>query len=240
MDEQFYAERLGQALPGLRTALSDAANRSGRDAASVRVIAVTKGHPVAALHAAWAAGLRDFGENRVEALEERVREPGLEGVRWHMIGHLQSRKAGRLPAAVGWVHSVDSERLASRLSQGAEHHGALLRILIQVNTAGEQTKSGFAPDEVAGALERVLSLPGLRVEGFMTMAPFTDDEGTIRSAFSGLRELSVRMRDRIGDGIGGELSMGMSNDFAIAIEEGSTMVRLGTVLFGERIAGGGA
>jgi PLP dependent protein len=228
-----YHSRLQSALPGIREAIERAAARSGRSARDVRIVAVTKGHPVAAIRAALDEGLRDVGENRVEALEERVPELASAGVTWHMIGHLQSRKAARAVALADLIHSVDSLRLGERLSRAASDSGRTVNLLMQVNTAGEESKSGVPPEEALDTLGAMVELPGLEVRGLMTMAPFTDEEPVLRRAFSELRRIHEEA-GCIGGYRGRELSMGMSNDFVVAVEEGSTIVRLGTALFGER------
>jgi len=230
-----YRERLAETLPAVRHRMAEAASASGRDPASVRLVAVTKGHPLEALEAALDAGLTDLGENRVEELEAKVAALGAAGVTWHMIGHVQSRKAGRVVAAAHLIHSVDSLNLAEKVSRAAAATGREARILVQVNTSGEGSKSGFEPEEATEAVLAVAGLPHLRVEGLMTMAPFVDDEAVLSSAFEGLRETSERVR-RHDPRVGAELSMGMTNDLEIAIREGSTMVRIGTALFGERDA----
>jgi pyridoxal phosphate enzyme (YggS family) len=198
-------------------------------------VAVTKGHPVGAIQAALESGIRDIGENRIEALEERVPEVGRHHATWHMIGTLQSRKAARVLDVADWVHSVATEKLAGKISHAAEERGVRCRALVQVNTSGEGSKGGFSEDEAVEAIHRLIEMEGLQVDGLMTMAPFIDDEAVLRQAFARLRE--IRDRARTLDGFGaGELSMGMSNDYELAIEEGSTMIRLGTVLFGRRPA----
>ena len=153
--------------------------------------------------------------------------------RWHMVGHVQSRKAARVAAVADIVHSVDSMKLARRLSAAAADQDGTLDVLIQVNTSGEASKSGLAQERALETIQEMSELGGLRVEGLMTMAPFTDNEGRLRDAFRGLRETLDAAR-KLSSNVGGELSMGMTNDFGIAIEEGSTMVRLGTALFGKR------
>lgn len=229
-----YNARLKDVLPGIQDALKQAALRSGRREDAVTVVAVTKGHPPEVVEAALEAGLRDLGENRVEALEARAAAFEGRGIRWHMVGHLQSRKAGRAASAASLIHSVDSVRLAERLDRAAEELGRPVRVLVQVNTAAEEQKSGLEREGALEELGAILALKGLRVEGLMTMAPLTEDEGVLRETFRRLRELQERARRDISGYGGRELSMGMSNDFVIAVEEGSTMVRLGTALFGER------
>lgn len=197
------------------------------------MVAVTKAHPLEAVHAALAHGLFDLGENRVEQLAEKAAAVGDERVRWHMIGHVQRRKVPRVAGVAELVHSIDSLRLARRLSDVAEESGERQPVLIQVNTSGEETKGGLPGQGIGDDLRSILALSGLEVRGLMTMAPFTDDETVLRSTFRGLRELDEEFRQL--DGYAGEeLSMGMTNDFEIAIEEGSTMIRLGTALFGRR------
>jgi len=229
-----YRERLAEALPVVRGRMEDAAAAAGRDPGAVRLVAVTKGHPIEALEAALDAGLTHLGENRVEELEEKVAVLGRDRVTWHMIGHLQSRKAGRALHAADLIHSVDSLRLAGKLSRAAESDGVEARILVQVNTSGEEAKSGFERGAAVESVLAIAELPHLRVDGLMTMAPFVDDEAVLSAAFRRLRETLEDVRSHHPQ-VGAELSMGMTNDLEIAIREGSTMVRIGTALFGERV-----
>jgi len=228
-----YAERLERALPEVRERIARAATDSGRDPASVRLVAVTKGHPLEAIDAALAAGLSDLGENRVHELETKVAARGREGITWHMIGHVQSRKARTLVELADLIHSVDSASLAERLSGIAVERGIEVAGLAQVNTTGERSKGGFDAEDAVEQIHRIAELPGLRVRGLMTMAPFVDDEAVLAGAFAGLREILARLH-AVTDAVGHELSMGMTNDLEIAIREGSTMVRIGTALFGPR------
>ena len=231
--KDLYARALRQRLPRVRDVIAAAAERSGRDPSSVRIVAVAKGHPVGAVRAAVAAGLRDIGENRVEELEEKLPVVGVADMRWHMIGHVQRRKAGRAARLATLVHSVDSLRLAEKLSRFGEAEGRRVPVLVQVNTSGEATKGGFPAVGAPDAVGKVAELGGLRVLGLMTMAPFTDDEAVLRSSFRKAR--AVMEAAAVMPGVEGcELSMGMSNDYGLAIEEGSTMVRLGTTLLGAR------
>jgi pyridoxal phosphate enzyme (YggS family) len=228
-----YARRLAHTLPAVRARIEQASARAGRSADSVRLVAVTKSHPFEAVEAALAAGLTDLGENRVEEMESKVERFGADAARWHMIGHLQSRKARRAAVAAHLIHSVDSLRLAEKISRAASDEGRLVRVLAQVNTSGEESKSGFAPDRALDEIAAMAELQGLSVEGLMTMAPFVDDEVVLGDAFGQLRRLSEELRAG-GMTVGPELSMGMTNDLEIAIREGSTMVRIGTALFGQR------
>jgi pyridoxal phosphate enzyme (YggS family) len=197
----------------------------------VRIVAVTKGHPPDAVRAALQAGLADVGENRVQ---EALAKQGAvaEAARWHLIGHLQTNKARSVAGRFAMVHSVDSVRLAQALDAAAAGHGVRVPVLVQVNVAREAQKSGCAPEEAAALVERAGGLAGLDLMGLMTMAPFTGDEAAQRRVFGDLR----RLRDALA--VPGRtlpvLSMGMSGDFRAAVAEGATVLRLGTVLFGER------
>jgi pyridoxal phosphate enzyme (YggS family) len=222
---------LADRVAEVRARISDAVSRGGHGQ-RVTVVAVTKTYGPDAVQAAYDVGLADVGENRVQealAKMDAVTAP----VRWHLIGHLQRNKAKAVDR-FELVHSLDSGRLADAVSQVGQQRGSPIRVLMQVNTSGEASKGGLSPDEAAVEGERWLGLRGLRVEGVMTMAPLDADERTLRATFSGAR--------RVRDGLvaqghpGSELSMGMSNDYEVAVEEGATMVRLGTVLFGARYA----
>ena len=228
MDQASVAARVAE----VRERVERARERAGRSG-EVTLVAVTKTHPADAVRAVLAAGVADVGENRVQELEEKVGEVGRDAIGWHLIGHLQRNKAGKALPLFDLIHSLDSLRLAEALSAEAVKRGAEVRALVQVNASGEETKGGFEPPELVDALGRIAELPGMRVEGLMTMAPFTDDEAAVRAAFRRTRELLDDAARQL-SGIGRQLSMGMSNDFEIAVEEGSTLVRVGSVLFGER------
>jgi PLP dependent protein len=218
-------------------AVEEAADRGGHGAGGVTLVAVTKGHPFDVVEAALEIGLEDLGENRVEALVDRAARVGAIECRWHMVGRLQRRQAPELHGVADLVHSVDSLRLAERLARTApDGSQSPLRILVQVNTSGEKAKAGLASEQAPDAVAAILELPELRVEGLMTMAPDTGDERVLRRTFGELRELAGELRRQLPDYRGRELSMGMSNDYRVAVEEGSTMIRLGTALFGERDA----
>ena len=209
-----------------------AAVRRGGHGQQVTIVAVTKTYEPDAVHAAYEVGLSDVGENRVQealAKMDAVTVP----VRWHLIGHVQRNKA-KAADRFALVHSVDSGRLADAIAQVGEQRGEPIRGLMQVNTSGEASKGGLSPDEAEVEGDRWLQLRGLRVDGVMTMAPLDADERTLRATFGAAR----RVRDAlVARGLpAAALSMGMSNDYEIAVEEGATMVRLGTVLFGARHA----
>ena len=228
-----YNERLAETLPAVRERIVAAAASCGRDVQDVRLVAVTKSHPFEAVEAALAAGITDLGENRVEELEAKVESFGRDAATWHMIGHIQSRKAMRVARLEPVIHSVDSLKLAEKLSRGASEEGISLRVLAQVNTSGEVSKSGLTGESAIDEILSMAELPGLHVHGLMTMAPFVDDEGVLSRAFAALRTLSEEAR-RANESVGRELSMGMTNDMEVAIREGSTMIRIGTALFGAR------
>jgi pyridoxal phosphate enzyme (YggS family) len=231
--EEVVADRLAAA----RDAISAACLETGREAAVIRIVGVTKGHSAGIVRAAIRAGLTDIGENRVhEALAKLV--PGVRGeagpnVRWHMVGHLQRNKVRDALTVFDWVQSLDSRRLARSISERAPKDARPVQVLVQVNAGGEERKHGFDPAEAVEAALEIAALPGLELRGVMAMAPWTDDERVVRGAFALARRV---FEDLVGrsEGRPDTLSMGMSGDYRWAVEEGATMVRLGTVLFGER------
>lgn len=231
-----YDERLAANLPRVQERMADALARAGRRDA-VRMVAVTKGHPVSAVEAAVRAGIGAVGENRVQELaEKRSQYPhGVPEPEWHLIGHLQRNKVRKAIRLFDHVHSVDSQRLAEELSTEAARADITVRALVQVNVSGETAKGGVDADNGVDAVTRIALLPNLRIEGLMTMAPLTSDERVLRATFGGARGLLERCVSAGARLAAHDLSMGMSGDYEIAIEEGGTMVRLGTVLFGERV-----
>jgi len=232
-----YEQRLRDALPRVEERIQRARERAG-GSNQVRIVAVTKGHPVAAVRAAVAVGLRDCGENRVGELDDKVGEMGRTAATWHLIGHLQRNKVRKAVPLFDVIHSIDSLRLARELSAEAERSGVTVNGLVQVNASGESAKSGI---DIAGdirpgieALQGICELPALRITGVMTMAPLVAEESVLRSTFGRTRDLFEQAARQVDKFEARDLSMGMSNDFEIAVEEGSTIVRLGTILFGER------
>jgi pyridoxal phosphate enzyme (YggS family) len=200
----------------------------------VTIVAVTKGFGLDAVEAALAAGLTELGENRVQEALAKIDTPVGRGATWHLIGHLQRNKAKYVPGRFALVHAVNSAALAEELDQRAAQQGVVVRVLLQVNVAGEPQKSGCAPPEAPGLARRVAALPHLALEGLMTIAPLTDDAAVQRHAFRGLRELRDTMKE---SGLWlPTLSMGMSGDYGVAVEEGATVIRVGTALFGPRTA----
>ena len=209
-----------------------AATDRGGHGQTVTIVAVTKTHGPDAVQAAWDVGLRDVGENRVQEALPKMDAVSVP-VRWHLIGHLQRNKAKAVDR-FAMLHSLDSSRLADAVSAHAEASGKAVEALVQVNVVGELTKGGFPPSEWRQEAERLMSLRGIHVRGVMTMAPFDADERTLRKVFAGAREARDIMRAAGHDAT--ELSMGMSHDYEVAVEEGGTFVRLGTILFGARSA----
>jgi PLP dependent protein len=217
----------------VRERIDGALHRSGR-AGPVALVAVTKTHPIETVRAALEAGLTELGENRVQELAGKAAALDGSGARWHLIGHLQRNKVARGLPWVSLLHSLDSLRLARAVSAEAERLGRTVPALVQVNTSGEPGKHGLGPEEAVDAVGRMVELPGLALEGVMTMAPFTDDTGIVRATFAGARRLGEELARQLPAFGPLRLSMGMSNDFEVAVEEGSTLVRVGSSLFGER------
>lgn len=222
---------LAERVQGLRERIAAAAERGGHGQA-VRIVAVTKTHGPEAVDAAYAAGLHDVGENKVQEATRKMAAVA-SPVRWHLIGHLQRNKANALDR-FDLLHSLDSARLADAVDAVGRGRGTPVDALVQVNVAGEDTKGGFALLDLPAEAERLTQLHGVRIVGAMTMAPFEAHEETLRTVFAGARR--AREVLQAAGHPATELSMGMSNDFEIAVEEGATLVRLGTVLFGARPA----
>ena len=226
---------LNERVASIRGEIAEAVARGGHGQ-TVRIIAVTKTHGPEAVLAAAAAGITDVGENKVqEALskQEALTAAGTmpAGLTWHLIGHLQTNKVKALPQ-FGLFHALDRAKLADEAAALATKRGLTLDVLLQVNIVGEETKGGYALSEVAAEAERLRGLDGLRLRGVMTMAPFDAPEAVLRQVFRGAREARALLQ--AAGHPADELSMGMSGDYLIAVEEGATMVRLGTVLFGAR------
>jgi len=213
----------------VRERIAGAVARGGHRQA-VTLVAVTKTHGPEAVAAAYHAGVPDVGENRVQEAESKMAEVTVP-VRWHLIGHLQRNKV-KSATKFALVHGLDSERLAEALNHVAQDSGVTLDVLMQVNVSGETTKNGVEPADVSSLAERLHALPGLRLMGVMTMAPFEAPEAVLRTVFAGARNVGTQLQ-RAGHPAPW-LSMGMSGDYEVAVEEGATHVRLGTVLFGSR------
>lgn len=214
--------------------ITEACKKAGRDREQVSLIAVSKTKPVEMLREAYEAGVRNFGENRVQELTEKM--PLLpEDIRWHMIGHLQRNKVKYIVGKVWMIHSVDSLELAEEISREAVKRQVTVRILLEVNVAEEESKFGVTVKEAPALAEAVSKLPGIRVEGLMTIAPYTETPEENRIYFRRLKQLSVDIYDKNIDNVNmNVLSMGMTGDYSVAVEEGATYVRVGTGIFGER------
>jgi pyridoxal phosphate enzyme (YggS family) len=229
----------------LRERISSAARRAGRSPAEISLVAVTKTVPAEKIAEAWEAGLREFGENRVQEAEPKIlwsRERGLD-LNWHMVGHLQRNKVNKAIQLFDVIQSVDSLTLAHFMSQRCAQ-GATVRlpILLEVNVSGETSKYGFVMHEADGgvldgfltAVQEIVALPHLELQGLMTVAPLGAPEAELRSCFRRLRSLLNRLRERLPNQHWQHLSMGMTDDFEVAIEEGATILRIGRAIFGER------
>jgi PLP dependent protein len=216
----------------VRERIEAACSRAKRNPAEVTLVAVSKSHPPEAIAEAVSAGQLIFGENRVQ--EAKAKIPLCPGrIQWHLIGHLQSNKCRDAVALFGMVQSVDTLALARELNKGAEKQSKTMPILLEVNVAGEGTKFGFKPRLVLEQLSAINELKRLEIQGLMTIAPYTTNAETVRPIFRQLRELKMRCDETLGAPLA-HLSMGMSGDYEVAIEEGATMVRIGTGLFGPR------
>ena len=228
-------EAIASNLQSVRARIDAAARRAGRDPSDIRLIAVSKTFAVDRVRAAWAAGQRDFGENKVQEALQKIDQSSDMEIRWHLIGHLQSNKAKKAATAFACIHSVDSIDLLKKLDAAAAERGASPDVLIQLDLAGEDTKFGAQADEARRIVDAAVAARAVRAAGLMLIPPWNEDQEQTRPWFVRLREL----RDRwLSDGIPAaalrHLSMGMSHDFEAAIEEGATMVRVGTAIFGKR------
>ena len=220
---------LSENLSSVKEKIDAAAGRAGRDPAEIKLVAVSKTHPASVVRDAIAAGITVFGENKVQEAESKIVEVGRDAAEWHLIGHLQSNKARKAVQLFDVIHSVDSLELAERLERICEEEGRKsLSVLVQVDLAGEATKSGVAINDLPELVDYLKTCRRLSFDGLMVLPPFYDDAERTRPFFKRLREL----RDKILSS--GELSMGMTNDFEVAIEEGATLLRVGTAIFGAR------
>ncbi len=211
-----------------------ACERAGRDRSEVTLIAVSKTKPIEMIEEAVDAGIRIFGENKVQELVQKHDEME-DGLEWHMIGHLQTNKVKMLPGRTKMIHSVDSLHLAEEIDKQYAKHGEIAHVLIEVNMAGEESKFGLAPQDVESFLDEIAKFANIYVHGLMTIAPFVEDANENRKIFADLKKLLIDMRRKNNDNIDmRELSMGMTGDYEVAIEEGATFVRVGTGIFGAR------
>jgi pyridoxal phosphate enzyme (YggS family) len=236
----FVKADIAKNMKSVMDRIEQAAQRSSRNPEVVELVAVSKAQSLEKIHKAYELGLREFGENRVyEALPKQKQLQDLEGIHWHMIGHIQSRKARDVPTNFSFVHSVDRMKIAKRLDRYSGEAGKKLKVMLECNVSGEETKEGWdladptTWPKIIPIFEEIMKLQNLQVCGLMTMAPFEAEEEELRKVFRTLRELQEYLAERL-PGSWDELSMGMTDDFEIAIEEGSTMVRIGRAIFGPR------
>ena len=232
-----------EALAALRDRFADVRERSasaaraaGRPPDDIALVAISKTHPVETLKAAIELGAKEFGESRVQEAEQKIAELGRDAVRWHLVGHLQTNKARRAVQLFDVIHSLDSSALAERLDRlCAEEGRQSLDVLVQIDLGGEETKTGISPAELPTLLSTLQKCPRLQLRGLMTLPPYFENPDCSRPFFKTLRQLRDELQAQGHFGAAkGELSMGMSHDFTVAIEEGATMIRVGTDLFGER------
>ena len=225
---------LRENLQEVEERIQEACRRAGRDRSEVTLVAVSKTKPVSMLKEAYDLGVRVFGENKVQEIREKY-EALPKDIEWHMIGHLQTNKVKYIADKVSLIHSVDSLRLAETIEKEAVKHNRIVDILLEVNVAEEESKFGIKTSEVLALAENVVQLPYIRLRGLMTIAPFVENPEKNRAIFANLHELYVDIKDKnIDNGTVSILSMGMTNDYEVAIEEGATMVRVGTGIFGAR------
>ena len=228
-------ERLAANIAQVRANIATAAQRAGRSADEIRLVAVSKTVAVELVKIAYNLGVTHFGENRVQDALPKIADFHPQGMYWHMIGHLQSNKASKVVASFDSVQSVDSLHLAEALHRHAAEQGKRLPVLLQVNVSGEASKEGMTPAETPDVARQIATLSALEVQGLMTIAPLVENAEAVRPVFRALRDLRERLQNEVPHCSWHELSMGMTDDYRIAIEEGATIVRIGRAIFGERI-----
>lgn len=230
-------QELHENYESVEARVAAACARAGRNRDEVTLIAVSKTKPVPMLQEVYDAGAREFGENKPQELKDKY--PQLPSdIRWHMIGHLQTNKIKYIIDKACMIHSIDTVHLAEAVNAEAAKRGLVMPVLIEVNMAKEESKFGVMPEEAEGFIRQICTLPNIRIEGLMTIAPFTDNPENNRIHFRNLKKLCVDINAKNIDNVNmRSLSMGMTGDFEVAIEEGATMVRVGTGIFGERIYG---
>ncbi len=214
--------------------VSSGLDKAGRDRSECTLVAVSKTKPLELLKQAYEAGCRDFGENYVQELVDKIPQMP-EDIRWHMIGHLQTNKVKYLIGKTYLIHSVDTVKLAREIGKQSEKAGIVTDILLEVNVAKEESKFGFTEDNILESVKEISSIPGVRIKGLMTSAPICENPEENRIYFQKLKQLSIDIKKQNIDNVYmGFLSMGMSGDYEVALDEGSTFVRVGTAIFGER------
>lgn len=232
--QQFIKDHMAANIDHVRSIIAESALRVGRAPEEITLVAVSKTTPIELVQMAYNLGVTDFGENRVQEALPKIAAFHPQGLRWHMIGHLQSNKAGKVVSPFYCVHSVDSLHLAQTISRHAGEQGKLLSVLLQVNVSGEASKEGMALTETSELARQIVALPHIQVDGLMTIAPLAEDPEQVRPVFRTLRLLREQLRTELPQCSWQHLSMGMTDDYPIAIEEGATIVRIGRAIFGER------
>ena len=228
-------------LTRVRARIAESAQRAGRNPETITLVAVSKTKPLEVIKVAYNLGIRDFGENRVQEALEKQANFSPSDLRWHMIGHLQTNKAQKVCGSFAYIHSVDSLHVALALQRAAEKklHAdeteVQQTVLLQVNVSGEATKEGMTIEDAPAIARQLLPLSHLKVQGLMTVAPLVDDPEQVRSVFRALRQLRDKLRQEVPEHSWEQLSMGMTDDYHVAIEEGATIVRVGRAIFGERV-----
>lgn len=226
---------IAQNIENLRNRMQKACSRSGRNVEEVLLVAVTKTFGVDMIREALVVGQVDFGENYVQELNEKRVQLADRPVRWHFIGHLQTNKVKYIAGYVHLIHSVDNLKLAEEIQKRGEKENRRIEVLIEVHTTDEATKHGAAPGEVVGMVKKMSRLDHVRINGLMTMGPFSDDPNDSRPSFQKVVDLKRRIEQEGVENVSmSQLSMGMTHDFEVAIEEGATIIRIGTAIFGER------
>jgi pyridoxal phosphate enzyme (YggS family) len=233
-EQSLAIEHMAINIDHVRSIIAESALRVGRAPEDVTLIAVSKTMPVELVQMAYNLGVTDFGENRVQEALPKIAAFQPQGLRWHMIGHLQSNKAGKVVSPFYCVHSVDSLHLAQALSRHAGEQEKVLSILLQINVSGEASKEGMPLAKATELARQIVALPHIHVDGLMTIAPLVEDPEQVRPVFRELRLLRDRLRADLPQCSWQHLSMGMTSDYSIAIEEGATIVRIGRAIFGDR------
>ncbi len=233
-EHPFTKDHMAANIEHVRSIIAESASRVGRASEEVTLVAVSKTMPVELVQMAYNLGVTDFGENRVQEALPKIAAFHPQGLHWHMIGHLQSNKAGKVVSPFYCVHSVDSLHLAQTLSRYSGEQGKHLSVLLQVNVSGEASKEGIPLAESSELARQIVVLPHIHVDGLMTIAPLAEDPEQVRPVFHALRLLREQLRSELPQCSWQHLSMGMTGDYSIAIEEGATIVRIGRAIFGER------
>ncbi|HET8911580.1 MAG TPA: YggS family pyridoxal phosphate-dependent enzyme [Ktedonobacteraceae bacterium] len=226
--------QLAENIENVQRKIARAADQAGRAPEDITLIAVSKTMPLELVQQAYRLGLKDFGENKVQDALPKIAASQPEDLNWHMIGHLQSNKASKVVGSFACIHSLDSLHLANVLNRHAQEHGKQQAVLLQINVSGEESKEGMTLEEAPELARQILTLPYLEIQGLMTIAPRVENPEEVRPVFRRLRLLRDRLRDQLPQASWQHLSMGMTDDYLVAITEGATMVRIGRAIFGER------